>query len=177
MSSAIEVLKDKLSKTGLKWERDAYKEALLALEQKEKIIIFCLDKEKDIENTILEYNLKIKTAHDNFVISRDKNFLKEQINSKENKRAWTGRKEAYKSIRKFINEFEGEVKKMSNFIPITNKEEWIRARNIAIEEGKKQGALEELNKCWDLIGVVDKNGIQIELINYIDKRIKKLGCE
>lgn len=35
--SAIEVLKDKLSKTGLKWERDALNEAIVSLEQKERL--------------------------------------------------------------------------------------------------------------------------------------------
>jgi len=42
------------------------------------------------------------------------------------------------------------------------------------KKARKQGALEELNNVWDLIGVVDKNGRQIELINYVDKRIKEL---
>jgi hypothetical protein len=37
MSSVIEVLKNKLSRTGLKWERDALKEAIVTLQQKEKL--------------------------------------------------------------------------------------------------------------------------------------------
>ena len=37
MSSAIEVLKDKLANTGLKWEQDAYKKALLALEKLDRL--------------------------------------------------------------------------------------------------------------------------------------------
>ena len=35
--SAIEILKEMLNKTGLKWERDALNEAIVSLEQKERL--------------------------------------------------------------------------------------------------------------------------------------------
>ena len=45
---AVEVLKNKLNNTGLKWERDAYHEALLALEENPKLI-----REVSEKNTVI----------------------------------------------------------------------------------------------------------------------------
>ena len=68
---------------------------------------------------------------------------------------------------------------MSNeFVSITKIEEWERARAIAIEEGRKQGALEELVKLKKEFKTIEpffgfSNGLDA-VKSFVNKRIKEL---